>query len=177
MSEARVLPLRTIARQGRSGAAKSAPGVTLSIIHPASLVIVIARKGKSKAVADTLTAVTSIKTMQAGPDQFFVEGASAAALKASLGQKASVIDQSHGRVVVRVSGPMSRAVLAKGTPVDLHEDHFPLGQSAMTQMAHVGVHITRTGVDEFTLSVFRSLSESFWEWLTASSAEFGCDVF
>jgi methylglutamate dehydrogenase subunit D len=75
-----------------------------------------------------------------------------------------------------VSGPKSRAVLAKGTPVDLHADHFPVGKSAMTQMAHVGVHITRTGMDEFTLSVFRGFSESFWDWLTTSSAEYGYEV-
>jgi methylglutamate dehydrogenase subunit D len=87
-----------------------------------------------------------------------------------------VIDQSHGRVMLCVSGPKSRAVLAKGTPVDLHADHFPVGKSAMTQMAHVGVHITRTGMDEFTLSVFRGFSESFWDWLTTSSAEYGYEV-
>jgi methylglutamate dehydrogenase subunit D len=173
MSEMRALPLRDVSRQGRFGADTGAPGVTLSIIHPVTRVTVIARKGKSKAVADALK---SAKPMWAGPDQYFVEGIAAAKLKEKLGANASVIDQSHGRVVIRIAGPKARAVLAKGTPVDLHTDHFSMGKSAMTQMAHVGVHMTRTGPDEFTLSVFRGFSESFWEWLTDSAGEFGYQV-
>ena len=43
----------------------------------------------------------------------------------------------------------------------------------MTQMAYVGVHLAQVGPDEFELSVFRGFSESFWEWLTEQSAEFG----
>ena len=50
---------------------------------------------------------------------------------------------------------MVRSVLAKGTPVDLHRQEFPVGKSALTQMAHVGVHLTRVGKDAFDLSVFR----------------------
>jgi sarcosine oxidase subunit gamma len=75
-----------------------------------------------------------------------------------------------------VSGPKARALLAKGTPVDLHPDEFSIGRSAVTQMAHVGVHLVRTGKDEYELSVFRGFSESFWEWLTEQALEFGYQV-
>jgi methylglutamate dehydrogenase subunit D len=176
MFDHRTLPLRDIAKPGRFGAGDGAPGVTLSILHPVTLVSVIARKGKFKAVTTTLQALRGAKVMQAGPDQFYVMGLPAKALKEKLGTSASVIDQSHGRVVMRIAGPKARAVLAKGTPVDLHEKQFALGASAMTQMAHVSVHLTRTAADEFTLSVFRGFSESFWEWLTVSAAEFGYAV-
>jgi heterotetrameric sarcosine oxidase gamma subunit len=67
-------------------------------------------------------------------------------------------------------------VLAKGTPVDLHDDEFAVGRSAVTQMAHVGVHLTRTGKDSFELSVFRGFAESFWEWLCEQAEEFGYQV-
>ncbi len=176
MPEVRTLPLRDVVRQGRFGAQTSAPGVTLSLVHPVTLVTVIARKRQSNSVADALKAMRSASVTWAGPDQYYVEGIAPAELKTKLGELASIIDQSHGRVLMRVSGSKSRAVLAKGTPVDLHTDHFAIGKCAMTQMAHVGVHITRTGEDEFTLSVFRGFSESFWEWLTASAAEFGYQV-
>ena len=43
----------------------------------------------------------------------------------------------------------------------------------MTQMAHVGAHLTRTGDDAFELSVFRGFSANFWDWLTTMSEEFG----
>ena len=67
-------------------------------------------------------------------------------------------------------------MLAKGTPVDLHKDEFPIGKSAVTQMAHVGVHLTRTGEDTFELSVFRGFAESFWEWLAQQAEELGYQV-
>ena len=97
-------------------------------------------------------------------------------LKAKLAGIASVSDQSHGRVILRVAGPKARAVLAKGTPVDLHQDAFAIGSSALTQMAHVGVHLTRAGEDAFELSVFRGFSANFWDWLTDMSEEFGYQV-
>jgi sarcosine oxidase subunit gamma len=72
-----------------------------------------------------------------------------------------------------VEGPKARALLAKGTAVDLHPQQFPIGMSAMTQMAHVGVHLTRVGADAFELSVFRGFAESFWNWLAEQALEFG----
>ena len=178
----RVSALQAVAIQGRFGADKGVPGVTLSVVHPLAIAMVIARKGKSKALKDFLQTLKSVSLLWAGPDQYFVQSAvkSEAALytelKTKLANIASVTDQSHGRLTIRISGVKARAVLAKGTPIDLHDDEFPLGKSALTQMAHVGVHLTRTGKDEFTLSVFRGFSESFWEWLTSQSAEFGYQV-
>lgn len=169
-------PLKDVVRAGRYGADTGAPGVTLSVVPPVSLVMVIARKGKSKAVKEGLAVLRGVTVMWAGPDQHYVKGVEAAGLKKKLGDAASVIDQSHGRVTFRISGAKARALLAKGTPVDLHMDEFPAGKSAVTQMAHVGVHLTRTATDEFELSVFRGFSESFWEWLTEQALEFGYQV-
>jgi sarcosine oxidase subunit gamma len=174
-----VSPLTGIALQGRFGASKGAPGVVLSLRHPLSIVTVIARAGQGEATAEALGGHDA---HWAGPDQYFVlaegrgEGELHRELKSRLAGVASVIDQSHGRVMIRISGPKARAVLAKGTPVDLHPDEFPVGKSALTQMAHVGVHLTRVGPDAFDLSVFRGFSESFWEWLTEQAGEFGYQV-
>lgn len=175
----RLSPLAGIAVQGRFGASKAAPGVTFELRHPLSIVSVIARAGQGAATAEALTGRDA---RWAGPDQYLVlaegrgEGALHRELKAALQGLASVIDQSHGRVVIRIAGPKSRAVLAKGTPVDLHPDEFPLGKSAMTQMAHVGVHLTRVAEDAYDLSVFRGFSASFWEWITEQAGEFGYQV-
>lgn len=164
-------PLADVAVQGRFGAGTGAAGVTLSVRHPLTIFTVIARKGKSRAVADALSRLKGVAVQWAGPDQYFVlaEGA----FMPELDGIASVSDQSHGRVVIRISGPKARQVLAKGTPVDLHPSEFPVGKSALTQMAHVGVHLTRVGADSYDLSVFRGFSESFWEWLSEQSEEFG----
>ena len=175
----RVSPLAGIAIQGRFGASRGPAGVTLTVRHPLSIVTVIARAGMGQAAN---AALADHQAQWAGPDQYFVlvegrgEGALYRELKAKLTGLASVTDQSHGRVVIRLSGPKSRAVLAKGTPVDLYPAEFPVGKSALTQMAHVGVHLTRTGEDVYDLSVFRGFAESFWEWLTEQAEEFGYQV-
>ncbi|MFO1120756.1 MAG: sarcosine oxidase subunit gamma family protein [Hyphomicrobiales bacterium] len=178
----RVSPLGDVALQGRFGADRGAPGVSFRVRHPLSILTVIARKGQAKPVADALAGLKGASVLWAGPDQYFVqaegrgEGALFRETKRALEGMASVSEQSHGRVVIRIAGPMARRVLAKGTPVDLHPDEFAVGRSAMTQMAHVGVHLTRVGEDAYDLSVFRGFAESFWEWITEQAEEFGYQV-
>ncbi|HEX7110784.1 MAG TPA: sarcosine oxidase subunit gamma family protein [Aestuariivirga sp.] len=172
----RVSPLGDIAIQGRFGADHAAPGVALSVQHPASIVTVIARKGKAKVLADALKSWRGARVQWAGTEQYFVLDKSFDEVRKKLDGLASCSDQSHGRVVIRIEGPKVRQVLCKGTPVDLHESEFEIGKSALTQMAHVGVHFTRVERDAFELSVFRGFSESFWEWLTEQAEEFGYQV-
>ena len=167
----RISPLADVAIQGRFGADKGAPGVVFAVRHPLSIVTVIARKGKGKAVADALS---NYEALWAGPDQYFVQAEGRG--EGALAGTGSVSDQSHGRIVIRIAGAKARAVLAKGTPVDLDPREFPVGKSALTQMAHVGVHLTRVAEDAYDLSVFRGFSESFWEWITEQAEEFGYQV-
>lgn len=182
MSDSRALELKAKVRQSRLGLSEGVPGIGLCVLHPLSLVQVLARKGGAKAVETGFAELHSVRVMQAGPGQYYVqatgraEGILATELKKKLRASASVVDQSHGRVVIRITGAKSRTVLSKGMPLDLHPDVFAVGQSAQTQMAHVGVHITRTDKDEFEISVFRGFSESLWGWLCAASSEFGCLV-
>ncbi len=97
--------------------------MTFQVRHPLSIVTVIARAGQGGAVAEKL----SLHGPMGGTDQYFVlaeahgEGALYRHLKTLLAGIASVTDQSHGRVVIRIAGPRRAPVLAKGTPVDLHQ--------------------------------------------------------
>lgn len=192
----RVSPLADVALQGRFGADKGVPGVTLSVRHPLSIVTIIARKGQLAALAKAIEAAYkcplpgvgestgkgAIAFHWCGAEQYYAvaegkaDGEFYRDLKARLEGLASCSDQSHGRIILRVAGPKARALLAKGTPVDLHPSVFGPGRSAVTQMAHVGVHLAQTGKDEFELSVFRGFSENFWEWLTEQAEEFGYQV-
>jgi heterotetrameric sarcosine oxidase gamma subunit len=192
----RVSPLADIAVQGRFGADKGAPGVTLSVRHPMSIVTIITRKGQSAALGEAIKAAYksalpsvgqstgkgAISFHWCGVDQYYAiaEGKAESELyrdlKAKLEGLASCSDQSHGRVILRIVGPKARELLAKGTPVDLHPSAFGPGKSAVTQMAHVGVHLIQTGNDMFELSVFRGFSENFWEWLTEQAEEYGYQV-
>jgi heterotetrameric sarcosine oxidase gamma subunit len=186
-------PLADIAVQGRFGADRGAPGVTLAVRHPVSIVTVIARKGKAQALSGAIEQHYGMASPPAGrsaegrgvtlhwcgAEQWYAvaegrgEGALYRELKSRFAGLASCSDQSHGRVILSISGAKARNLLAKGTPVDLHPRSFGPGQCAATQMAHVGVHLAQVGRDDFELSVFRGFSESFWEWLTEQAEEFG----
>jgi sarcosine oxidase subunit gamma len=101
-------------------------------------------------------------------------------LLAALSREAAVSDQGHARAALRLSGRRVREVLAKGSMVDLHSAAFPVGATALTSFAHVGVQLWRTkdGPDGpiFEVLVSRSAARSFWSWFTASAAEFGCRI-
>lgn len=183
-------------KPGRYGRKDGAPGVTISLVHPVSIVTIIARAGKAKALSDAMkksfgTALPApgksargkaVSFFWCGAEQWFAiaqgmeEGALFAALAKSSGGLASLSDQSHARMMLRVEGPDARTLLARGTPVDLHPREFGPDASAMTQMAHVGVHVAASGTDGFELSVFRGFGESFFEWLTGQAAGLGYEL-
>jgi methylglutamate dehydrogenase subunit D len=178
---------------GRYGAVREGgPGVTLSALHPLSILTVIARKGRGEDLAEAMKSWLGVappatggtaagKTASvawAGPDQWFViarnrpEGALYDEARERLGGLVSVSDQSHGRIMVRISGPMARKVLAKGSSADFHPRAFGVGKCVMTQMAHIGVHVAQVQDGVFDLLMFRGFSE----WLTEMSEEYGYEV-
>lgn len=101
-------------------------------------------------------------------------------LLASLSVDAAVIDQSHARAALRISGARVGELLAKGSMVDIHPAVFPVGATALTSFAHVGVQFWRAadGPDGavFEILVARSMAATFWSWFAGSAAEFGCRV-
>ena len=115
-----------------------------------------------------------------GPGQWLAVSASLANealarnLSETLAGLASISDQSGGRTVLRISGAHARDVLAKGLPIDLDPRAFPLGSAATSAISHMGVQLWQLDdTRSYDLAIFRSVSESFWSWLTASAAEFG----
>jgi len=98
-------------------------------------------------------------------------------LKTILGNSASIVDLTDARVVLRIEGPSTRALLAKGLPIDLHSRVFTPGDTAMTQLAHIAIQLWQ--VDEkpaFDLVTPRATARDVFHWLTISAAEFGLDV-
>ncbi|WP_439619102.1 sarcosine oxidase subunit gamma family protein [Shinella sp.] len=93
-------------------------------------------------------------------------------LLAALEPQASGIDQSQGRVRMRLEGPMAVKVLAKGTAVDLNQRAFPPGRSVATLIGHIAAHLTRHDVEDFEISVLRGLAEACWIDLAGMCEEF-----
>lgn len=190
-------PLSGFASPGRFAGRGLAPGIVIAERTDLALASVIARPGKRKALAAAVNAACGIALPAGprsaanrnvafagiGPDQWMAsaQGPDAAgfvaALKTRLESLAAVSDQSDSRVVLRMSGPRVREVLAKGVPIDLHPRAFKSGDVASTLVAYIGVQIEQ--LDEaptYQLMAFRSLAGSLWSWLTASAAEFGYEV-
>lgn len=86
-----------------------------------------------------------------------------AALERRLAGLAYIVDQTHGRSRIRLSGPAARSVLARGTAVDVHPNHFAIGSATGTAFGHMAVNLARTGDDTFELLVLRGFAESLWE--------------
>jgi sarcosine oxidase subunit gamma len=193
----RVSPLDGIITYGRGGADHAGgPGVQMSVRHAMSIATVIARKGKMRSLNNAMkkhygvdcptpgqsASARGVDVHWCGPEQWYVisqkhdEGALFGELRGRLEGMASVSEQSHGRIIISLKGSRVRELLAKGTPVDLHPREFGPGQCAVTQMAHVGVHIAQVGKDQFELSLFRGFAESFWQRLTEMASEYGYEV-
>ena len=187
-------PFAGLLKPGRHGGHNSPPGVAISERIGLALFVISAAAGKASEVAAKVLAVTGLELpmgpkrvskdgfalIGTAPGQWLavVEGKSALGLLAKLavGLKglATIIDQSDGKVVLRVSGPRARDTLAKGCSLDLHPSVFKPGSAGTTPVALIDCVIWQ--VDEtpsYDLAIPTSFAESFWSWLTASAAEYG----
>lgn len=165
------------------------PGVVIAERPGLSLMQVMALRGREQAVAARLAldpAPGLASPVEAGlalclaPGAWLlvaeepVDGALYQRLREDLQGLAAVMDQGHGRAVLRLSGPRARDVLAKGCRLDLDSRVFRPGMCAQTVIAQIGVLLHQ--VDErptYDLYVFAGYAVDFLDWLTSSAVEFG----
>lgn len=185
-----------IAQPGSFGA-KGEAGVFVTALEGSGLASVIAEPGGTAALSRIFEARLGLAPpsaprivrgpahdlIWAGPDQWLLRAASRdgfAGLLDELSAHAAVSDQSDARAALRLAGPRVRDVLAKGVMLDLHPAAFAVGDTALTSIAYVGVHLWRLEDTPegpvFEIAVPRSMAGSFWSWFVASASEFGCRV-
>ena len=87
-----------------------------------------------------------------------------------LAGRAAAIDQSHGRVVLRLEGEGARKLLQQGLNVDLHRSEFPKGSLAQTGLAGIAVMVHAETAESFDLYVARSFAASVAEWFVHHGA-------
>ncbi len=105
------------------------------------------------------------------------EGALARTLTDASGGAVTVVDQSHGRAVLRLSGINARDVLAKGCRIDLHPRAFSAGSAATTTIDHITVTIVQVdATPTYDLVLPANFAEAFLDWLGMSAAEFGYEI-
>ncbi|GHD48763.1 hypothetical protein GCM10017083_20190 [Thalassobaculum fulvum] len=187
-------PLDAVWVAGDYGAAAvGGPGVTMLRRSGLSSVQLDARRGTAAslraAVAGALGLALpgpgraasggEVRALWLGPDRWMLLAEDTFALEAKLRAAAEpaggvVVDQSHGRTILRLSGPAVREVLAKGTGVDLHPRAFAEDAVAQTGLFHLAVTLDRRrGTGTFDVHGMRGFAQSLFESLCEAAAEFG----
>jgi methylglutamate dehydrogenase subunit D len=185
-----------VAAGGRYGRATSSPGVIVREIRGVGLATVTARKGRHTALLEAVRSSFGVDLpatpkrvvglhmafVWSGPDRWLAskqpapEAGMEALLGAPLAGLASLVDASHERTLLRLTGSKVRDALAKGVAVDLHPRAFQPGDAAATLISHIPVHLWQ--IDErptYEFAVIRSLAPSFWQWLATAAAPFGLE--
>ena len=113
-----------------------------------------------------------VSMLRIEPCKFWVVGASLSEIDANHG---AVLDLSHSRSHVRVTGEEAANVLNSYLPVDLREQSFPVGTVASTALHHVGITLWRS---EYGYELFlpRGFAVSLWELLCEASEQYGLTI-
>jgi sarcosine oxidase subunit gamma len=117
------------------------------------------------------SALNKITYLWSGPGSWLALGADLADLAAAK-PFAAITEQTDGRAIFEVTSAQAKAALAKLVPIDLHDDAFPVGATALTLAGHINVQIWREAEDRYALACFRSFSTALYDALTTSCREF-----
>jgi heterotetrameric sarcosine oxidase gamma subunit len=91
----------------------------------------------------------------------------------------SLIDVTHGRVVLRLTGARAAITLSKICGIDLRDDVTPDGAALRTSVAALVTDIVRNDVDgqrSYLLGCEWSSGQYLWDAVLEAGAEFGIDV-
>jgi sarcosine oxidase subunit gamma len=150
----------------------------LAILRAVSVFSVLAHAGHEADIDEALTNLEDVHVRVCGPAEWLVVSETVASdtiarQLADLGSaRCSFVDQSDGRVVLRIQGPKVRAILSKCTALDLHSEVFEIGQSTNCQICHVAANLARTGQDSFEIIVMRSFAGFLFDEVREMGREF-----
>ena len=150
----------------------------LAVVRRPVIFSVLGHAGQEGWTLAALKAMPDISVRHVGPGEWLAvsETLGAESLARDLAMldvaRASFFEQSDGRVVLRLSGPSVRRILAKCVAVDLHPQVFAEGQSASMLCCHVSANLARTGPDRFEIIVPRSYAGSVFEEVMEMGREF-----
>lgn len=106
------------------------------------------------------------------PLKWWLYGVSAPEIDAEQG---SMLDISHSRTQLRISGPQAVPFLNRHLSLDLREKSFPVGSVASSVIHHVGVTLWHSK-QGYELFIPRGFAVSLWQGLVESATQFGLEV-
>ena len=125
------------------------------------------------------------KVLTTGPDEWLIVSPDGPAMaeklaKTAEGKHIAVTDISENWTTIRVAGPATKALLAKGCALDFHETKFPVGHCAQSMIAKADLTIVRLEDSQdgptYDLTVRISFAEYVWLWLEDAAREYGLTV-
>lgn len=148
----------------------------LAIIRRPVIFSALAHAGHEAAVAEALSLIEDVVVRSVSPSDWLVvsQRAVGATISVSLATIAglSFAEQSDGQVLMVLSGPDVRTILAKCVAVDLHADVFAEGGAAPMMICRVAGNLARTGADAFEIIVPRSYAGYVFDELREAGREF-----
>ncbi|MEB2842812.1 sarcosine oxidase subunit gamma [Rhizobiales bacterium RZME27] len=167
---------RHILEDRMSGYEPSPNANHLTVLRRPVIFSALAHAGHEASVAEALSLVENIVVRSVSPSDWLLvsQNAEAGAIAASLGAVPglSFAEQSDGQVLMAVSGPDVRKILAKCVAVDLHADAFAEGESAPMMICRVAGNLARTGTDTFEILVPRSYAGYVFDELREAGREY-----
>jgi heterotetrameric sarcosine oxidase gamma subunit len=172
------------------------PGVILAERRPLSIVHVAGKSGDAAFASGvkkacgcdlpldggTVATAGDLSIIWLAPTRWLVvapdrgAGVLEASLRDACGDGGAIIDVSHGRTVIRISGAHARTVLMKGAPLDFHSKVFTPGSCATSTISQCGVVLSCVDENTIDLYVFRAFGQHMWEWVCEAAGEFGYKV-
>lgn len=150
----------------------------LTVVRRPVVFSVLAHAGHGSWALAALNAMSDISVRQVGPEEWLIvsETLAAESLTRDLTMldsgRVSFVEQSDGRLVLRISGPSVRRILAKCVAVDLHPQVFADGHSANMLCCHVSANLARVGPDSFEIIVPCSFAGGVFDELMEMGREF-----
>jgi sarcosine oxidase subunit gamma len=188
-------PFAGALRPGRFGIAAAQP-VRIAARH-CDLVQLTARKGQAEPLVAAVDAALHVRLPAPGrsaaaaalialwmrPEGWMLmaprgpEGALAHQARQACAGLGAVVDQTHARAVLSLSGPQAGAVLARLCRIDLHPRRFPAGSVAATPIAELSCLLfRRDDTPCFDVILPASYADWFLEALTHAAAGVGYEV-
>lgn len=123
-----------------------------------------------------------------GPDEWWIKTAGsaedlAAKIRLALADgHAAVTEIGEGWTQIEVSGPQSRALLAKASPLDFHPRAFMTGEVKQSLLSKADAVYRLISSDDgdaetlFEITVRRSFADYAWRWLEDAAEEYGLAI-
>jgi heterotetrameric sarcosine oxidase gamma subunit len=187
-----ISPFAEAAQRPVPKAPDGVPQVTLTPIasHPAFEVQAFDRSGKANAALGKALKLdapelgqcshsSGLRLIRTDVGRWIVHGEiTQNALEEAAGKTCAVIDITHARAGLRLSGMsgVGPQVLHKLVKVDLSPDRFPIGRAAEMQLHHLGVMVIRVSKDAYDIYALASFAQDVFEAVADAAIEFGYTV-